>query len=276
MAKKIDFFNNDLFKKSNQDIAKKAEEIWGIYTEEEKKIIEKWNEKIGKENALNTTVFKDASFLREFLKKIPVEEQYNYVENTYNYGLEMECNHEYVILTRRAIPSEIPKREGFWTSEHRTALSGLKKEIPESSPERLHSVIMVTTLKKLEEHGIDNSLGLRSDGEIRIDAKKTFSDFLFMYKPENEKKKLKDYLEKGGLTRQQVLDKHKRESDARRKMYENSYNVQLNDLDDGRISTTKLGKQVVAEMIDIAYSDETEKQEQRDLENMQNRETQEK
>ena len=50
MAKKIDFFNNDLFKKSNQDIAKKAEEIWGIYTEEEKKIIEKWNEKIGKEN----------------------------------------------------------------------------------------------------------------------------------------------------------------------------------------------------------------------------------
>ncbi len=45
---------------------------------------------------------------------------------------------------------------------------------------------------------------------------------------------------------------------------------------DKKISTNMLGKQVMGEMNDVTYTDETEKQEQIDIGHMQNRETQEK
>lgn len=259
MSRLDNIFNSDFFKESNKEIEQRAKDIWGEYTAEEKNIITEWNKKIGKDNALEKTVFRDASFLREFLKKVPSEEQLKYVENTYKYGLEDNCDHKYVIVTRRAIPSEQPKREGFWTSEHRTALSGLRREIPENSPERLHSVIMVSTLGKLEEHGIDKGMGPRSDGEIRIDASKPFSDFLFMYKPKKEKEKLKEYLENGGMTRKEVLEKRQEKSKERRRSYSNTYDVALNDLEKEESITTKLGRQVLSEMLDVIYEDETER-----------------
>lgn len=252
-------FNNLFADMFNDDFAQIVKKSWGEYTKTEKKIIEEWNNKIGKENALDFTVFRDANFFHSFLKVIPKEEQFNYAENTYKYFKNQDCNHEYVIVTRRAVPSENPKREGFWTDEHRTALVGLKREIPAKSPERLHSVIMVSTLKKLEQHGIDKSSGPRSDGEIRIDSSKTFNDFLFMYKPEDEKEDLKEYLKNGGMTREEVLEKHKKEADIRRKEYMKSYGANLRNLEYGESVSTKLGKQVIEDMINVAYQSETEK-----------------
>ena len=64
--------------------------------------------------------------------------------------------------------------------------AGLKQEMPEGSPQRLHSAIMVSTLERLINHGLSNTNGGASDGEIVIDPTKSFSDFLFIYKPENE------------------------------------------------------------------------------------------
>ena len=226
---------------------------YGHYTEEEKAIIDEWNKRLGRKDALRITVFKDANFLRAFLKKIPHTEHYKYVENTYKYCHEKECNHEYVIVTRRAVPSKEPKREGFWTTEHSTALVGLLREIPETSPERLHSVIMVSTLGKLEEHGLDTSNGPRSDGEVRIDASKPFNDFLFMYKPEHEKKALSEYLKNGGMTREEVLNNREKQSKERRYNYSRVYNLELEDVQCEENSAGSLREKIVEEMINSAY-----------------------
>ncbi len=228
-----------------EDIQKTSNDIWGVYTEEESKIVEEWNQKLGEEKALSITVFRDAAFLRKFLSIVPNDEQFKYVENTYKYTFDKECEHKYAILTRRAVPSDEPKPEAFWTKEHRVALSGLRQEIPLGSPQRLHSVIMCTTLDKLEEHGIDDTIAIKSDGQVSIDLDKPFTDFLFMYKPEKEKEDLEQYLKNGGKTREEVLAELRVNADERKRLQR-------------RKSVQELGKESLTEQKDTTLLDQIE------------------
>lgn len=228
-----------------EDIQKTSNDIWGVYTEEEAKIVEEWNQKLGKEKALSITVFRDAAFLRKFLSIVPNDEQFKYVENTYKYTFDKECEHKYAILTRRAVPSDEPKPEAFWTKEHRVALSGLRQEIPLGSPQRLHSVIMCTTLDKLEAHGIDDTIAIKSDGQISIDLDKPFTDFLFMYKPEKEKEDLEQYLKNGGKSREEVLAELRVNADERKRLQR-------------RKSVQELGKESLTEQKDTTLLDQIE------------------
>ncbi|WP_305133021.1 hypothetical protein [Thomasclavelia cocleata] len=228
-----------------EDIQKISNDIWGVYTEEEAKIVEEWNQKLGQEKALSITVFRDAAFLRKFLSIVPNDEQFKYVENTYKYTFDKECEHKYAILTRRAVPSDEPKPEAFWTKEHRVALSGLRQEIPLGSPQRLHSVIMCTTLDKLEKHGIDDTIAIKSDGQVSIDLDKPFADFLFMYKPEKEKEDLEQYLKKGGKSREEVLAELRVNTDERKRLQ-------------SRKSVQELGKESLTEQKDTTLLDQIE------------------
>lgn len=198
---------------------------WGEYTLEQKNKIIEWVKRLGIEEKNIPLCFKDAEFLRVFLNKIPEEEQYYYFENTYRYFIEIpeyaqyeyvadtskkpNLNPKYIIFTRRAVPSEKPKPEPFWTSNHRIALCGLQAEIPEGTAQRYHSAIMVTTLDRLIQHGINEKGEPGSDGEIAINPKKNFTNFLFMYKPEVERVDLEKYLRSGGESREEVLKKLK-------------------------------------------------------------------
>lgn len=178
--------------------------IWGTYTEEQEKIVNEWQSEL--KNDIIISAFRDAEFLDEFLIQIPEEEQFNYVENTVNYLYGEEYNPEYVLVFRRTVPSITPKPETFWSTEYRTPRFGLKKEIPLNSPQRLHSVIMISRLSALKEHGEIISNSATSDGEISIDYSKNFDNFLFMYKPFDEIYELKNYLNNGGKTLDEVID----------------------------------------------------------------------
>lgn len=178
--------------------------IWGTYTEEQEKIVNEWQSKL-KHNII-ISAFRDAEFLDEFLLAIPEEEQFKYVENTVNYLYGQEYDPNYVLVFRRAVPSKKTKPETFWSTEYRVPRFGLKKEIPLNSPQRLHSVIMVSTLLALQKHGEIISDFATSDGEIIIDYNKNFENFLFMYKPFDEIYELKKYLNNGGKTIDIVLD----------------------------------------------------------------------
>lgn len=190
-------------------------EIYGEYNEEEQKVINEWKLKLINPDVLKFTVFADVEFLRNFIKIIPLSDQFLYVENTCNYILDKECNHKYVIVTRRSIYSETPKPEVFWSTEHRIVLNGLKNEMPEKSPVRLHSSIMVSTLGRLEKHGLSFTNAGSSDGEIVIDPYKCFYDFLFIYKPEREIKLLNEYLNSGGITQMELLEELKESAKER-------------------------------------------------------------
>lgn len=198
-------------------VEKSNKEIYGEYTEEEQKIINEWKSRLTNLDILGVTVFRDAEFLRNFIKQIPLDEQFLYAENTCNYQLNKECNHDYVIVTRRSVYSEIPKPETFWTTEHRVALNGLELELPSGSPQRLYSYILVSTLSKLEKHGLSYTSNGCSDGEIVIDPYKPFSDFIFVYKPEKEIKLLKDYLANGGISKEELLYELQKISEDRMK-----------------------------------------------------------
>ena len=198
-----------IFDKILLDIENSRKEIYGEYTQEEKDIVANWNLMLMDEEILKLTAFADEEFLRRFLETIPLSEQFIYVKNTCDYMLNKECNHEYVIVTRRSVPSPIPKPEVFWSTEHRVVLNGLKNELPEGSPVRLHSAIMVSTLGRLESHGTSCTNGGASDGEIVINPYKSFCDFLFIYKPERELKLLNEYLNNGGITQSELLEELK-------------------------------------------------------------------
>ena len=178
--------------------------IWGTYSEEQEVIVNKWQSQL--KNDIIISAFRDSEFLDEFLLEIPEEEQFKYVENTVNYLYGEEYTPEYVLVFRRAVPSTTPKPETFWSTEYRVPRFGLKKEIPLNSPQRLHSVIMISTLSALKKHGEILSNGATSDGEISIDYNKNFNDFLFMYKPFDEIYELKNYLNQGGKTLDEVLE----------------------------------------------------------------------
>lgn len=188
------------------DLEGSNESFYGKRNEQEEQIYNEWLQKF---EALEITPFCDANFLKEFLKTVPDLEQIKYVENTCKYHMGEECDHNFVIATRRAVPSNEPKPESFWSTEHRQVVSGLRRELPLGSPQRLHSVIMVTTIGRLENHGIATTNGGATDGEIAIIPTKPFSEFLFMYKPESEIVELKQYLENGGISRGKLLEQLK-------------------------------------------------------------------
>lgn len=196
------------------DLDKSNEFFYGKRTVSEEEIYTKWQEEF---HILDLTPFYDANFLHSFLKIIPKETQIKYVENTCKYHLDTYYDSNYVIVTRRAVPSEIAKPESFWSSEHRQVVSGLRNELPLNSPQRLHSVIMVTTLRALEEHGIVYKEGAVTDGEIAIIPTKPFSNFLFLYKSESEMYELKNFLKKGGISRKELLEELKAKSEEKLK-----------------------------------------------------------
>lgn len=165
-------------------------------------------------NAISSTFFGNKDFFTNFINNIPENELKMYVENTINHSMGKQYDPKYVIVARRAVPSYDAKPENFWSSDPHIPLQGLHAEVAKET--RLHTVIMVTSLKKLQEHGIvDTSNGGKSDGEIAIDPNKNFSDFLFMYKPPHEFFELVEYLENGGKKREDVLSMLKDSAIAR-------------------------------------------------------------
>lgn len=184
------------------DLDKNNEDFYGRRNESEEQLYAEWRMKF---DVLDMTPFADANFLREFIKVVPVAQQFEYVENTCKYHLGKDSDPNFVIVTRRAVPSTEPKPESFWSTEHRQIISGLRRELPIGSPQRIHSVIMISTLGKLQNHGLAQTEGGATDGEIVITPTKDFADFLFMYKPESEMSELKQFIENGGISRQELL-----------------------------------------------------------------------
>ena len=184
-----------------------VDELEDKYSDDEKKEIKnRLIDKYG--DNLSATIFRDDDFFTNFINSIPSQEQDQYIENTINYAFNGKnkkmYNPNYVIVARRAVPSYESKPENFWSVDPNEPLNGLGNEIQKE--QRLHSVIMVSTLGKLIEHGIVTTNRGVSDGEIAIDPNKNFNDFLFMYKPQREFYQLVDYLEKGGMKRETLLE----------------------------------------------------------------------
>ena len=194
--------------------------FYGKMDEYDKAVIKDIKKKLERDgvnpNILDFTQFKDANFMHELYHKVDEEDIYKYALNTCKKKSNMPCDNNYVLVSRRAIPSEEPKPESFWTLEHSQAVQGLRKELPDESPLRLHSVIMISTLGRLEKHGLAETTNGVSDGEVCIDPNKPFNDFLFMYKSEEETKKLRSYLKNGGMTREETLVKLKETANERK------------------------------------------------------------
>lgn len=180
--------------------------IWGTRNIEEEKIYNEWCKKIGN-MSLDITPFRDAEFLRTFLKDIPIDQQFNYVYNTVLYLYNKEnYDARYVILTRRTIPSLEDKPEQFWTSIYSRPMNGLNIEIPKGSPQRLHSVILVTTLNALEKYGFAINHGGTTDGEIMINnIPFSRKDIIFVHKSSDEIENLISYLNNGGMHNSELL-----------------------------------------------------------------------
>ena len=178
-----------------------------ILTRQQQETIDEWSSMLD-EDFLSETPFADKTFLAEFMKSVPEEEQFKYVENTNNYrGSNKEnCDPNYVIVTRRAVPSMEAKPEQFWSTEHREILMGLSNEIPKGSPQRHHSAIMVSTLQNLEEHGHAITNGGSSDGE-KVTSSKPFTEdeMLFVYKPMDEIHSFVSYARNGEVKNEDML-----------------------------------------------------------------------
>lgn len=150
--------------------------------------------------------FKDPDFLEAFFQLFDEEEQRKYFITSYNYEHRLETNIDNLLAFRRAIYTDYPKNENFWSTEFLEPRFGLRAEQPEDSPERIYSSIMVTTVGKLKEHGLaDLTSGGATDGEIAIDASKPFDDFLFVYKPKDELEVMQQYIASGGKSIDDVI-----------------------------------------------------------------------
>ena len=161
--------------------------LWGKRNAKEEEIYKRWETKIG-EGTLQGTPFNDACFLRTFLEDIKEEEQFLYVYNTVLYLHNKQgYDPHYVLVTRRSLPTMENKPEQFWTTDYIGPMNGLSNEIPKGSPHRLHSVILVTTLEKLQKYGFAFNHGGRTDGEIMIEYKDfDRDDILFVHKSAKE------------------------------------------------------------------------------------------
>lgn len=160
-----------------------------IYNEEEIALINSWAEMLGEDN-FSSTPFCDRTFLRNFLASVPTHEQMHYVRNTNMYygKNSKQADPNFVLVTRRSLPSKEDKSEKFWSEEPTTTFWGLRHEI--SGEQRAYSAIMVSTLGHLQEHGeqdIELLSSGASDGEI-VTSNKPFpsSKVLFAYKPLDE------------------------------------------------------------------------------------------
>lgn len=184
-----------------------VDELVDKYSDDEKEESKKrFTNKYGE--VFVNTVFNNDDFFTNFVNVIPTEEQEKYINNTIKFSYTNEqYDPNYVIVVRRAVPSYESKPENFWTTNSNEVFNGLTAEI--KNEQRLHSVIMVSTLGKLMEHGIVTTDRGVSDGEVAIDPNVPFDNFLFMYKPRNEFYKLVDYVENGGLKREAVLEQLK-------------------------------------------------------------------
>lgn len=161
--------------------------------------------------------FKDPEFLDIFFRIFPFEEQKRYLITNYNYEHNMEYDLNYLLVFRRAIYTEYPKNENFWSTEFNQARFGLKNEQPIGSPMRLYSSIMVSTMGKLINHGLaDLDHGGVTDGEVVIDDSKNFDDFLFVYKPEEERKLLEQYISSGGISYEELVTSLNESSEERK------------------------------------------------------------
>lgn len=158
-----------------------------------------------KNNSHSLHCFRDDTFILNLMNNVPEEDLEKYLINTLKYSLSQECDHKYVLCFRRAIPSEYPKTENFWSTDYSEVLSGLSAEI--SVEQRQHSVINVTTLDKLEEHGIVQTDRGVSDGEVSIDPNKDFDGIMFRFKPTLEYLALERFLNNGGVTRTEMLER---------------------------------------------------------------------
>jgi len=188
-----------------------------ILTRQQQETMDEWASMLD-EDYLSETPFADKTFLAEFMKSVPEEEQFKYVENTNNYRSsdKENCDPNYVIVTRRAVPSEEAKPEQFWSTEHREILMGLSNEIPKGSPQRHHSAIMVSTLQNLEEHGHAITNGGSSDGE-KVTSSKPFTEdeMLFVYKPMDEIHSFVSYARNGEVKNEDILATLKENAMAR-------------------------------------------------------------
>lgn len=155
------------------------------------------------DNNLYIPCFEDDDFIINLINSVNIEDIPKYMINTSNYQMRKECDENYVLCFRRAVPSVEPKPENFWSTEFIEVTKGLQVEI--NNEQRLHSVINVTTLAELKKHGIVITTRGVSDGEIAIKPNKTFSKFLFRYKPCREFWELESYLRDGGKTRDEIL-----------------------------------------------------------------------
>ena len=190
------------------DFMENFQDPMGEYTPEQQELIDAWAGQLETDN-LRWTPFRDPDFLDGFVQHIPLEQQMQYVENTNNFqASDGQFDPRYVLVTRRAVQSDEPKPEPYWSVEHRTPRLGLRRELPENSAQRILSEIMVSTLGALQEHGDDQVDwdGAASDGEVRVN--KTPFDkekVLFTYKPGAEQAQLEAYLAGGGKSREDVL-----------------------------------------------------------------------
>ena len=160
-----------------------------IYSEDEIEMINSWAEMLGEDN-FSSTPFCERTFLRNFLASVPTHEQMHYVRNTNMYygKNHNQADPNFVLVTRRSLPSKEEKSEKFWSEEPTTTFWGLRHEI--SGEQRAYSAIMVSTLGNLHEHGkqdIELLSSGASDGEI-VTSNKPFpsSKVLFAYKPLDE------------------------------------------------------------------------------------------
>lgn len=161
--------------------------------------------------------FKDPEFLDIFFRIFSLEEQKRYLIANYNYEHNMEYDLNYLLVFRRAIYTEYSKNENFWSTEFNQVRFGLKNEQPIGSPMRLYSSIMVSTMGKLINHGLaDLDHGSVTDGEIVIDDSKNFDDFLFIYKPEEERKLLEQYISSGGISYKELVTSLNETSEERK------------------------------------------------------------
>lgn len=188
--------------------------------------IAEWESMLGEGNKLQCTPFRDEDFVLAFLGAFPDKnEQFKYVKNTNDYHTMSGYKHlrefdgNYVLVTRRSVPSAQAKPEQYWTDEHNVALTIYNEFAPNPGVSN-HSVIMVTTLQKLNEHGLGGKLGgAVSDGEICIiDEPFPTENFSFVYKPGGELYQLENYIRQGGKTNREVLEELALAAE-KRKMY---------------------------------------------------------
>ncbi len=165
--------------------------------------------KTNKDGDFSLEAFDNDDFLINMINNVDLNEIPKYLDNTFKYARRGDYDPNFVLCFRRAIPTEEEKTENFWSTNFNEVLNGLRAEISEE--QRILSAINVTTLNQLEKHGIVTTNRGISDGEIAIDPNKNFpsTSFLFRYKPWKESVHLKSLLEKGAISREQVLSKLK-------------------------------------------------------------------